>query len=65
MQQRSQSHTCVPFDAILPDINKIKEQKDKLNSLIDNMKENIESIKKKLDKLIENLKIYYEIYDNL
>ena len=58
-------HTCVPFDTILPDINKIKEQKDKLNSLIDNMKENIESIKKKLDKLIENLKIYYEIYDNL
>ena len=58
-------HTCVPFDSILPDINKIKEQKDKLNSLIDNMKKNIESIKQQLDKIIDNLKIYYEIYDNL
>ena len=58
-------HACVPFDTILPDINKIKEQKDKLNSLIDNMKKNIDDIKTKLDKIIENLKIYYEIYDNL
>ena len=58
-------HACVPFDTILPDINKIKEEKDKLNSLIENMKKNIDDIKTKLDKIIENLKIYYEIYDNL
>ena len=58
-------HNCVPFETINPDLNKLKEQKEKLNSLIDVMKENIESIKKNLDKVIENLKIYSEIYDKL
>ena len=58
-------HSCVSFDNILPDINRIKEEKDKLKSLIDDMKENIDNIKKKLDKIIDNLKIYDEIYDKL
>lgn len=58
-------HTCIPFDTIMPDINNIKEKKDKLKSYIENLNETIKNIKKSLDKVLENLKTYSKIFDDL
>ncbi len=58
-------HDCISFQNILPDIDKIRNEKEELRNLIDKMNENIKEIIKKLNKVSENMEIYYRIYNDI
>ena len=62
---KHKEHDCISFVNILPDIDKIRNEKEELRNLIDKMNENIKEIIKKLNKVSENMEIYYRIYNDI
>ena len=59
------SHNNVLYENIMPDIDKIKDEINELRKLIDNFKNEIQDIIDKLNKEMENMEIYYNIYNDM
>ena len=57
-------HEKITYGSIIPDINKIKMDKNNLNKLLNKLKNDIKGIISKLNVLMDNLDIYYNTYDD-
>ena len=57
------NHNLIYFGDLIPDINKINNIMIKLRDEIDNFKLAIKGLIDKLNKIIENIEIYYKIYE--
>jgi len=57
------NHDLIYFGDLIPDINKINDIMKKLSDEIDNVKLVAKNIIDKLNKVIENIEIYYKIYE--
>ena len=62
---KHKDHDCISFMDIIPDLDKMKEEKKILRTLMDKLKENINDIIKKLNEVGKNMEIYYKIYDDM
>ena len=58
-------NNVIHYEDIIPDIDKIKEDKKKIRNLIDNLNNDIKNIIKELNKVNENMEIYYKIYEDI
>ena len=58
-------NNIIHYEDIIPDIDKIKEDKKKLRNLIDNLKNDIKNIINELNKIVENIEIFYNIYEDI
>ena len=59
------NHEIIPYENIIPDIDEIKNENFKFRDTIDIFKSDIKIIICKLNKVIENMDIYYNIYNNI
>ena len=56
------NHNVISLGSVMPDINKLNENKNELRSLIDKYKVGIQEIKNKLDDDINDMEAYYTLY---
>ena len=59
------NHNIISLIDIMPDENKLEENKNNLKNIINKFKENIKEIINKLNNIINNIEEYYNIYNNI
>ena len=59
------NHETILYKNIIRDINKVRNDMNEYKEEIDKFNNNIDDIINKLNKVKENMKIYYNIYNNI
>ena len=59
------SHECISFERIIPNIDDLKNNITKLRKKLDKFNEKIKMIINKINKVKENMEIYYNIYNDM
>ena len=63
-EKQHNEHEKITYGSIISDINQIKTDKKNLQKLLNKLKNDIKGIISKLNLLMENLDIYYNIYND-
>ena len=64
-EQEHDNHSIISLGKLLPDKNKLNEEKNYLKNIIDKFRKDINEIINKLNYIIINIENYYNIYNDL